>query len=234
MIIKLLLVIALLPNTTNAYSLDCYDVEGASIFGWDSWDDEYEFIGAVSNEYNSESIANEYGAGNEYSSDSIMNDYGDYGSDYSSESAFNDYASNPPILLDDDLDFIGYLTTNSSKSPYINTYMAMACAKETYVSASSRHEDYRFDRIPGSSYSRTSGGGYTEEQLRLLLEILNKQNENSGCPSNSHENPYDSTKCLCNEGYKINSTKTACLIEVPTYTCPINTYQNPQDSTKCL
>jgi len=220
------------PATTEAYGLDCYDVDGASIFGWDTWDDEYVFIGAISNEYGSESIANEYGAGNEYSSDSIMNDYGHYGSDYSSESAFNDYASKPPILLDDNLNFLGYLTTNEAKSPYMNTYMAIACAKESWASANSDHEDYRFNKIPGESYS--GGGGYTQEQLQLLLEILNQQNGDNGCPANSHVNPNNSDKCLCNAGYVINSTKDRCVKEEPTYTCPTNSHQNPTDRARCL
>lgn len=43
--------------------------------------------------------------------------------------------------------------------------------------------------------------------------------ENSGyytnrlnCPLNSHESPYDSTKCECDIGYQVNQTKTACIL----------------------
>jgi|GEM_PF-2897837 hypothetical protein len=54
------------------------------------------------------------------------------------------------------------------------------------------------------------------------------------CPLNSYENPQDSTKCLCNVGYEINSAKTACVLKEPEYTCPINSHQNPQDATRCI
>lgn len=50
----------------------------------------------------------------EYSNTSIWNKYGDYGGTLLSydESAFNDRATNPPIIVDNNGAFIGYLTTN--------------------------------------------------------------------------------------------------------------------------
>jgi hypothetical protein len=69
----------------------------------------------TTNEYDTDSIYNEYGTyGSKYSTTSIMNDYGTYGSRYSSESAFNDLATDPPIILDKDGKSVGYLTTNTS------------------------------------------------------------------------------------------------------------------------
>ena len=49
---------------------------------------------------------------NTYDKNSIWNEYGTYGSDYSSESAFNEYALKPPIIVDNDGNFFGYLTAN--------------------------------------------------------------------------------------------------------------------------
>ena len=138
----LLLLITFFPNQAKASTLDCYQVDGMAIFGYKYG--EWKFIGAIANEYNSDSIANEYGAGSKYNSDSIFNEYGSYGSKYSSYSAFNDYASNPPIIVSDNYKLVGYLTTNDYKTPNINTYEAVACAKNSYSSPDSDMEDIIF------------------------------------------------------------------------------------------
>lgn len=201
------------PNTTEASSLSCYDVDGMSIFGYDY--DEWIFIGAIANEYDSDSIANEYGAGSEYDSDSINNEYGDFGSHYSSDSAFNDYASNPPILIDDDYNFVGYLTTNDYKSPSINTYEAIACANNSYTSSNSDMEDVTFQNIPtGSSYGSYSSSDYDTE---------------TSCPS--HSSPTDDG-CRCNSGYMVDSTETRCVPEPePEPSCP--THSSPDNDGQC-
>lgn len=68
------------------------------------------------NEYDPESIWNEYGKyGNKYNSNSIWNEYGKYGSDYSQYSPFNEYASHPPVLKDKNGRFYGYFTANEYK-----------------------------------------------------------------------------------------------------------------------
>jgi hypothetical protein len=41
-------------------------------------------------------------------------------------------------------------------------------------------------------------------------------NSNTTCPINSHQNPSDSSKCLCDAGYKVNSTGNGCVISSPT------------------
>jgi hypothetical protein len=76
--------------------------------------DGKEYLGKlVTNEYDSDSIWNAYGTyGSKYSSDSIWNTYGDYGSEYSTKSAFNKYTTTPPKIVDNNGNFIGYLTTN--------------------------------------------------------------------------------------------------------------------------
>lgn len=192
----LFLAFILLPAKTNAEGLECIDVDGAAIFGYDY--DEYIFIGAISNEYSSESIANEYGAGNEYSSDSIANEYGTFGNPYGSYSAYNEYTSTPPVLINDDLQFIGFLTANSTLYPSIHPDIAKWCATKSYASVDSDLEDFTFKKLPSGASSTST----------------------YSCPANSYVDPANSSKCLCSPGYAINSTKDACVKEVRS--CPDN------------
>ncbi len=73
------------------------------------------FLGNInSNEYDRNSIANEYGNyGSPYRSDSIFNEFGDYGSPYSQYSVFNEYAQKPPKIINSNGETVGYLTANS-------------------------------------------------------------------------------------------------------------------------
>lgn len=185
-----------IPQATFASTLTCSQVDGMAIFGYDY--NEWKFIGAISNEYDSNSIANEYGAGNEYSSDSIFNDYGTYGGEYSSYSAFNEYTTSAPIIVDDNYNFIGYLTVNEYNIPNINTYEAIACAKKSYSSSSSKMEDITFKKIPTS-------GTYSGTSYPSSLP--------TSCPSNSS---LKGSSCVCNSGYVTDSTKTYCVIQPPT------------------
>jgi len=184
-------IITLFVNTSNVHAstLGCLQVDGMAIFGYDY--SEWRFIGAIANEYNSDSIANEYGAGSEYRSDSIFNDYGNFGSEFSSYSAFNDYASSPPIIVNDNYQFIGYLTINKYKTPNINTYEAIACAKKSYRSPNSDMEDITFKNIPKSA--GYSGYSNTSQDLENLLK--------NACPANAQ---YSNGQCTCNAGYKAN------------------------------
>lgn len=85
----------------------------------------------ISNKYDTESIFNEYGSyGSEYRVDSIWNEYGQYGSKYSSKSAFNEYASSPPVIVDSNYNFVGYLTANKYKSQGITIYELMQILTE--------------------------------------------------------------------------------------------------------
>jgi hypothetical protein len=92
-------------NTSSGYP-ELYSNDGKTYLGK-----------LTTNEFDAESIFNEYGTyGSPYSSKSIWNEYGKYGSKYSNESAFNEYATKPPIIVFDG-EIIGYLTTNA----YINS-----------------------------------------------------------------------------------------------------------------
>jgi len=63
--------------------------------------------------YGSNSIFNIYGTyGSEYSSTSIWNKYSSWGSEYSSTSATNKYCQNPPAIVDEYGNIVGYLTAN--------------------------------------------------------------------------------------------------------------------------
>lgn len=65
--------------------------------------------------YDQDSIWNEYGKhGSQYQSASIFNSYGPYGSPYSNDSACNPNATNPPIIVDSDGNFYGYLSINQN------------------------------------------------------------------------------------------------------------------------
>lgn len=67
--------------------------------------------------YNQNSVWNEYGNfGNVYNSNCIWNEYGTFGSEYSANSPWNPYASNPPVVVDSEGNFYGYLTVNEYKA----------------------------------------------------------------------------------------------------------------------
>jgi len=67
------------------------------------------YLGCLScNEYDSESVFNDYGTyGSAYSQSSIRNHYGKFGSKYSQYGACNPYASNPPVIVDASGNFYG-------------------------------------------------------------------------------------------------------------------------------
>ena len=76
------------------------------------------FLGCLTcNDFNSKSVWNEYSLyGNSYNSKSIWNDCGKYGSEYSNYSPWNAAAMYPPVVVDADGNFYGYLTVNEYKS----------------------------------------------------------------------------------------------------------------------
>jgi len=175
-------------NIVYAFTLSCFDVDGMAIFGYKYG--EWKFIGAIANEFDSDSIANEFGAGNEFSSDSIFNEFGSFGSEFSSYSAFNEFASNPPIIVNDYYKFVGYLTINEFKTPNINTYQAIACAKKSFRSFSNYDlENITFKNIPNSS-GYGDYPGVSQQEIENLLKAL--------CPPNSQ---FLNGQCVCNEGY---------------------------------
>lgn len=79
--------------------------------------DDGQFLGKLTlNQYDSESISNNYGSyGSQYSSTSIKNKYSQFGSPYSSLSPYNQYSSTPPIIYLKGKKH-GYLTKNRFKT----------------------------------------------------------------------------------------------------------------------
>lgn len=92
------------------------------------------FLGCLScSEYASNSVLNEYGRyGGSYGSTSILSAYSQYGSKYSTYSACNEYATYPPVVVDEQGNFYGYLTLNAYKNPIrndtIRAWLAGVCA----------------------------------------------------------------------------------------------------------
>lgn len=84
------------------------------IYGGESHD---VFLGLLNgSKYDSDSIWNAYGDhGSKYNDKCIWNKYGNYGGAYSNTSPFNQYASDPPVIVDIEGNFYGYLTVNKYK-----------------------------------------------------------------------------------------------------------------------
>lgn len=102
---KILIVCILHLFVVNAYGQKLY------IYGGE---EQNEFLGCLnSSGYDSDSIWNEYGRyGNPYNSKSIWNAYGSFGNEYDIYSPWNEYSLTPPIIVDEDGNFYGYLTRN--------------------------------------------------------------------------------------------------------------------------
>lgn len=72
--------------------------------------------------YDSNSIWCSYGEyGSTYGSKSIWTTYGEYGSTYSEYSPWTTYADKPPVIVDKDGNFYGYLTVNRSNGQVAKT-----------------------------------------------------------------------------------------------------------------
>lgn len=79
-------------------------------------DQDKTYLGMLTtNTLEPDSIFNEYGLyGSKYALNSIFNKYGLFGGTYSLYSSFNKYTLTPPIIVDEDGNIIGKLTTNSN------------------------------------------------------------------------------------------------------------------------
>jgi hypothetical protein len=100
----------------------CQTIAGATLVAQDG-----QYLGRISNRYDSESVLNEYGEyGSKYSATSIWNEYGMYGGKYSSSSPFNQFTSSPPVVVRDGKP-IAYLTVNSTLSGALTPYVLKSC-----------------------------------------------------------------------------------------------------------
>lgn len=104
--------IVVLSSTANAQELLLFGGNGHDVF-----------LGCLNcNEYNSESICNEFGAGSAFKSDSIFNEFGPFGSEFSSSSPWNQFSisNDVPVLVDRQGGFYGYFTINEFRSDAVD------------------------------------------------------------------------------------------------------------------
>ncbi len=89
------------------------------------------YLGCLTcSDIDSDSIWNDIGDyGSNISNNSIWNDIGDYGSDISDYSPWNDIASYPPVIVDKNGNFYGYLTVSELKSDRANFGLALTLYK---------------------------------------------------------------------------------------------------------
>ncbi len=100
----------------------------ATVAGGEIWAADDQYLGRLTNQYDSQSIINQYGSyGSQYSATSIYNQYGQYGSAYGTHSAYNSYASSPPRLLIRGL-YAAFITKNTIKSSRIDPDILKTCS----------------------------------------------------------------------------------------------------------
>jgi len=100
-------------------------------------------------------------------------------------------------------------------------------AKYDYLSSSCQCKDGYKAGFSGTSCVRD----YDEDDYTPLYIPSYIPSSYSYCPSNSHDDPSDSTKCLCDSGYELNKKKNGC---VPYIACAKNSYEDPTDNQMCL
>lgn len=93
--------------------------------------DRDQYLGCLNcDTFDKNSIWNSFGEyGNILSSKSIWNSYGNYGSSLSTYSPWSTYASYPPAIMDQDGNFLGYLTLNTYTSERSELELAQILCK---------------------------------------------------------------------------------------------------------
>jgi len=115
--------IALLVNfeidSAEVNSWECSKFQGSNIIG-----DDGTYLGKLGPSWLSDSIFNSSSSyGNSWSQNSIFNSSSMFGSSFSSYSAFNEDAYNPPKIVSDEGDFIGFLRIGSEwRNNYYNPF----------------------------------------------------------------------------------------------------------------
>jgi len=120
---KLLFIIPLLFYTTIVVGQNALHLYGGQ--------NHDIYLGCLNcNDIDRNSIWNSIGTyGSNISDKSIWNNIGNYGSDISSYSPFNSLASYPPVIVDKEGGFYGYLTTNELKSDRAEFKLALIICK---------------------------------------------------------------------------------------------------------
>jgi hypothetical protein len=110
---------------TAAAAIDFASLEGALLIAEDG-----QFLGKITtNAIDSQSLLNNLGRyGSELSSTSIFNELSRYGGEIARLSPFNSITSTPPRIFKGNA-FVGYLTTNRTKSPRIDPHALIGWLK---------------------------------------------------------------------------------------------------------
>lgn len=131
---KKIVIVLLLFSSNYIFSQNEYDfsslidvIRNAKII---AQDDENTYLGNLANEFNSESIFNEFGTyGNEFSTQSIWNEFSTFGNEFNVYSPFNKFATQPPMLIKKGK-IVGFLTTNKSIRNGISPNLLKALKEE--------------------------------------------------------------------------------------------------------
>lgn len=103
--------------------LTCVGLAGGQVYGQDG-----QFLGRLANQFDSQSILNQFGSyGSQFSSTSMYNQFSSYGSQFSSLSAFNTLATSPPQLYVSGR-FAAYVTKNTLKFPGVDPNALRSCS----------------------------------------------------------------------------------------------------------
>ena len=104
-------------SAAEVSSWECSKFESSRIIG-----DDGTYLGKLGPSWLTDSIFNSSSSyGNSWSQNSIFNSSSMFGSSFSSYSAFNEDAYNPPKIVSDEGEFIGFLSIGSGwKNDYFN------------------------------------------------------------------------------------------------------------------
>ena len=116
--------------------------------------DHSQYLGCLEcNEFSSEFICNGFGPyGNVDSAKGMFNEYAGFGNEYNSKSPWNEYSSSNevPILVDEEGNFLGYFTINSTRRNAVPFAGAM---KELYERVDGDLEKVRLALCKAMGYS---------------------------------------------------------------------------------
>ena len=100
--------------SSSALGFSCADIDGAWI---SSPKDGGTYLGFFGNQFASSSVMNEFGTyGSQFNNLSLRNSLGDFGTQFGQYGVLNSIASDPPEIYKYGT-FIGYVTTNTLKTP---------------------------------------------------------------------------------------------------------------------
>jgi hypothetical protein len=110
-------------STPTFIPLTCAGLAGGQVYAADG-----QYLGRLTNSFDSQSILNAFGSfGSHFSSTSMYNAFSLYGSQFGSLSAYNSFASTPPQLYVSG-QFAAYVTKNTAKIPRVDPDALHGCA----------------------------------------------------------------------------------------------------------